>query len=153
MISGGALAEGDDKITDIVENELGACIVAEDNCTGLKPLYNQIGEDGDVFENIARGYLGQAPCARMKPIEEAISFSVDLAKEYNADGVIFYYLKFCPCYSITISKYLEAFQKAGIPAIVLGGDYSGGDVGQIRTRLEAFVEMIGKNDRFTEKEI
>lgn len=144
MLAGGIVAHGDDKIVSILENELGAYVVAEDNCTGLKPIYNEIPEDGDVYQNLANGYLDQPPCFRMQPVEDAVKFSVDLAKEYNVDGIVYYYLKFCSAYAIMTRDYIDAFQKLGIPLLVLSGDYSGGDAGQFRTRLEAFVEVLNE---------
>lgn len=144
LLAGGMAAQGDDKIIEILENELGAFVVAEDNCTGLKPIYNQIPEEGDVYENFANGYLDQPPCFRMNPIEDSVKFSVNLAKEYNVDGIVYYYLKFCSAYAIMTREYIDTFQKLGIPMLVLSGDYSGGDAGQLRTRLEAFVEVLSE---------
>lgn len=144
LLAGGIAAQGDEKIVEILEDELGAFVVAEDNCTGMKPIYNQIPENGDVYQNLANGYLDQPPCFRMNPIEDAIKFSVNLAKEYNVDGIVYYYLKFCLAYAIMTREYIETFQKLGIPMLVISGDYSGGDVGQIRTRLEAFVEVLAE---------
>jgi benzoyl-CoA reductase/2-hydroxyglutaryl-CoA dehydratase subunit BcrC/BadD/HgdB len=86
----------------------------------------------------------------MKPVEDAIKFSTDLALEYKIDGVVFYYLKFCPCSSIMVQDYVDAFQNLKIPMLVLPGDYAHGDEGQIRTRLEAFVEVL--NERGTNYE-
>lgn len=143
MLSGGIIADGDNKITQILENELGASIVAEDNCTGIKPLSFQIkAEGGDIYENLAEAYLGKAPCARMYQIQDMVQYSVNLAKEYDVDGIVLYYLKFCPCYSMVEKVYSEAFKEAGIPLIILSGDYSVGDEGQFKTRLEAFTEML-----------
>ena len=142
MLAGGVVAQGDNKIVNIVENELGAFIVAEDNCTGLKSLYKDIPEEGNVYEALAKGYMNMPPCFQMRPVEDAIRFSTELAKEYQVDGVIYYYLKFCPRYSIMAHDYIQTFQNLGIPLLVLPGDYSNGDEGQIRTRLEAFVEVL-----------
>lgn len=141
MLSGGILADGDRKLTRIIE-DFGIDVVVEDNCSGLKPFLNSTPETGNWMEDIADAYLNQAPCARMKPIEEMIEVSVNLAKEYRVDGVIFYYLKFCPCYSIIISKYQEAFQKINIPVLVVTSDYSVGDEGQIKIRVESFAEIL-----------
>lgn len=145
MISGGIIADGDTKITKIVEEEIGARIVVEDNCSGLKPFSRDLGSSSDnVFEDIADGYLGQAPCARMKPVGELVEFSANLAIDYKVDGVIFYYMKFCPCYSIILREYLNKFQELNIPVLVIPGDYAKGDEGQLKTRIEAFIEVLGE---------
>lgn len=144
MLSGGVLADGDEKITGLLY-ELGADIVAEDNCTGLKPFLHTVPETGNWVEDLADGYLGQAPCAKMKPLNEMVEHSVKLAQEYKAEAVVLYYLKFCPCYSMILRKVTEAFEAAGIPLLVVGSDYSKGDEGQIKIRVEAFLEMLSQN--------
>lgn len=143
LLTGGIIADGDDKITRILEG-LGVEIVAEDNCTGIKPVSFQVPEqeDGDVYEQLAEAYLGKAPCSRMYPKEDMLDYTGNLAKEYDIDGVVVYYLKFCPSYSVEEKLYRNLFKKAGIPLIIIAGDYSVGDEGQIKTRLEAFVELI-----------
>ncbi len=103
MISGGIMADGDNKLVDILE-DLGANIVAEDNCAGLRPFTRDIPSTGDWKGDIVHGYRGQAPCARMKPLDSVIEASVELAKQYKPDGIAFYYLKFCPTYSISFSR-------------------------------------------------
>lgn len=150
MLTGGIVAEGDTKVTGILE-DLGANIVVEDNCTGLKPFLHGIPEHGNWSKDLADGYLGQAPCARMKPLSEMIEKSVSLAKEYNVDGVVLYYLKFCPCYSMMLKKFAEEFEKANIPTLIIASDYAKGDEGQIKIRAEAFLEMLEGEDKYAGK--
>lgn len=143
MLTGGVLAEGDTKVTGIIEQQIGARIVIEDSCSGYSPFARDIPEDGaDVFEDISRGYFGKAPCVRMIPMDDRINYAAELAKEYDVDGVIYYYLKFCPGYSIGKDKFVKTFQKANIPIMELATDYSSGDEGQIKTRIEAFKEVL-----------
>lgn len=145
MLSGGIVADGDSKVTKIVEEGLGARIVVEDNCSGLKPFLHDLKENSEnVLTDIVDGYLGQAPCARMKPVEEMIQNSIELAKEYKVDGIIFRYIKFCPCYSIIIRSYLDKFQELNIPVLVIPGDYALGDEGQLKTRIDAFIEVLNE---------
>ncbi len=148
LLAGGIIADGDYKLTTILE-DLGANIVAEDNCAGLRPFSRNIPDTGDWKYDIARGYRGQAPCARMKPLNDVIDASVELAKKYKVEGAVFYYLKFCPTYSMFIKKYTDALQAIGVPVLVVSSDYSKGDEGQIKIRAEAFLEMLGgvKNGR------
>ena len=142
LMSGGIIADGDRRVLDLVEDEIGAAIVAEDHCTGLSPFYQDTDATGDPWRALANGYLDRAPCARQVPLEKRVQFAVDLAREYNVDGVLFTYLKFCPCYGLTKGKFINAFQAAGFPVLELGTDYSQGDVGQIKTRVEAFIEVL-----------
>lgn len=144
MMTGGIVGDGDRRLLEIVENEIGARIVVEDHCSGLSPFYYQISENEDPYLALADGYLNQAPCARMSPLEDRIDFSGKLAKEYDVDAVLFTYLKFCPCYGITKNNFLRYFQSLGLPVLELPIDYSRGDEGQIKTRVEAFIEVLSE---------
>jgi len=136
------VADGDRRILDLIEDEIGARVVVEDHCTGLSPFIHDTAEQGDPWRALADAYLDQAPCARQFPIERRVDLSARLATDYQVDGVIYTYLKFCPCYGLTKNLFLRRFQSLGIPVLELASDYSHGDVGQIRTRLEAFVEVL-----------
>ncbi len=143
LIAGGALAEGDTTATRIIENNLGAYVVAEDNCTGYKLFIDDVPDnEGDVLEAIAEGYLRRAPCIRMKPLMENEDLAVEIANEYDVDGVVFYYLKFCPGYSIAKNQFSQRFKEEGFPILEVPNDYSSNDEGQLLTRLEAFVEVL-----------
>lgn len=143
MIVGGIIAEGDNKVTRLIEEEVGAKIVVEDNCTGYSPFTNIIPDkNGDIVNDIANSYLTKTACARMKPLADRIDFSANLAKEYNVDGIIYYYLKFCPCYGIAKNEFIHKFQELNIPVLEVPCDYSKGDEGQIKTRIDAFVEVL-----------
>jgi benzoyl-CoA reductase/2-hydroxyglutaryl-CoA dehydratase subunit BcrC/BadD/HgdB len=58
------------------------------------------------------------------------------------DAVIYYTLKFCPSFSQTKGLFMRRFHDMGLPAMELDTDYSQGDTGQIKTRLEAFIEVL-----------
>jgi predicted CoA-substrate-specific enzyme activase len=144
MIAGGIIAEGDNKLTNLIENTIpGVRVVVEDNCTGYSPFARDIVEtEEDVLKNIADGYLSQAPCARMKPLSDRVDFSAALVEEYDVDGVIYYFMKFCPCYGIAKNEFVRRFQEMGLLVLEIPGDYSAGDEGQLKTRLEAFIEVL-----------
>jgi predicted CoA-substrate-specific enzyme activase len=142
MISGSVLADGDRKIHDILEGEYGGLVVAEDVCTGLRPFCHELSEEGDPLNTLVGGYLDQAPCARMKPLSDAARFAANLALEYGAEGVLYTYLKFCPTHSVGMKEYLTAFQRVNLPVLELSSDYSHSSEGQIRTRIEAFIEVL-----------
>lgn len=62
--------------------------------------------------------------------------------EYQADGVIDVVLSGCHTYAIETNKIKEASREVGVNYMSLETDYSKQDVGQIRTRLEAFIELL-----------
>ena len=81
-------------------------------------------------------------CACFTPNSGRIDDVVRLAQEYEADGIVQYDLQFCGPYQIEATLVERAAKAAGIPTLRIDTDYSMGDVGQLSTRVEAFLEMI-----------
>jgi benzoyl-CoA reductase/2-hydroxyglutaryl-CoA dehydratase subunit BcrC/BadD/HgdB len=65
------------------------------------------------------------------------------AKASGARGVIAHVVKFCDPYLVRMPAFREALREAGLPILVLEGDCTLRSLGQHRTRIEAFVEMLG----------
>jgi predicted CoA-substrate-specific enzyme activase len=147
MMLGGIVSDGDRRLVKIVEEDIGASIVVEDHCTGLSSVFYDHPETGDPLASLSNGYLNMAPCARMTPIEKRVRFSENLARDYDVDGVIYAYVKFCPCYGITKRNFINKFHEMGIPVLELSIDYSKSDEGQLKTRVEAFVEVLEELQR------
>ena len=82
-------------------------------------------------------------CACFTPNEGRIEDIVRLAREYEADGVVHYNLQFCHTYANEAALVEKALEKAGIPLLRIETDYSDEDAGQLRTRIDAFLEVIG----------
>ena len=100
-----------------------------------------VDETIDPMRAIAEKYLA-IPCSVMTPNKGREELLTELIKEYKVDGVIDIILQSCHTYAIetkTIQKHVNSLE---IPFLTIETDYSTSDSGQIRTRLEAFVEMI-----------
>jgi len=98
-------------------------------------------EGEDPYSFLARLYLQREPCARMKFAGDKLADLEEILKNYHIDGIIFFYLKFCdPWYYY--GQLLKEIIK-DIPVLVLEGEYSTAATGQLRTRISAFLEMIG----------
>jgi len=82
-------------------------------------------------------------CACFTPNQGRIDDILRLAKEYKADGVIDVNLKFCTLYDMEGRDVERALKKEGIPVLGLETDYTDTDAEQLRTRIGAFVEMLG----------
>jgi predicted CoA-substrate-specific enzyme activase len=144
MMAGGIVADGDRRLLELVEDNIGARVVIEDHCTGARNASFQIDESIEPYRALAEGYLDQSPCTRMKPLQERIEISGRLAREYDVDGILYVYLKFCPCYGQIKHQFFKHYQEMGIPVLEIAMDYSASDQGQLKTRLEAFIEVLGE---------
>ena len=134
------------KLHAVIEGS-GGIVVCEETCTGTRYFENTVREDGTTLEEqleaIAERGLG-INCACFTPNDARVEDVIRLAKEFKADGVVYYNLQFCQPYSIEYRKVEKALQEAGIPVIKIESDFSDEDMGQLQTRVQAFLEMIGK---------
>jgi len=92
---------------------------------------------------IAERYL-RINCSCFTPNDERIEQILQYYKDYNAAGVIHYTLQFCHTYKVEFVRVRETLGKADIPVLEIETDYSEGDVGQLKTRIEAFIEQISR---------
>ena len=82
-------------------------------------------------------------CAIFTPNESRVQHILCMAKELQAQGVIHYGLQFCSPYQIEAGPVEKRLEKEGVPTLRIDTDYGQEDVGQIQTRVEAFVERLG----------
>jgi benzoyl-CoA reductase/2-hydroxyglutaryl-CoA dehydratase subunit BcrC/BadD/HgdB len=131
------------KIHDLIE-KAGAVVVGEETCTGERYFRNLTEPADDVNEmlaNIAKRSM-KTNCACFTPNHGRIEDIIAMKHELKADGVIDLALQFCQSYSIesfTVGKELE---KHNIPYLKLESDFSKEDQGQLKTRIDAFLEML-----------
>lgn len=143
LLTGSTLALGDGKVLDICE-ESGGAIVIEEFAEGIKPYWQEIADDGDPMEAIAEAYfMKRVPPACFRPGKERHDFLIKLVRDFKADGVIWYELMYRESYK-TESYYFPARlrQETGLPMLVIDSDYDPAEVGQMRTRIETFVETL-----------
>ncbi|TEB11374.1 double-cubane-cluster-containing anaerobic reductase [Pelotomaculum propionicicum] len=146
IVTGTPMALPNWKIPHIIETS-GAVIVAEELCTGLRYFENLVPEEaentGQMVEDIASRYLN-INCACFTPNEGRMEKLVNLAKEYKADGIIHCSLAFCDPYLVEANRVENILKENDIPMLKIETDYGQEDSGQIKTRVEAFLEMIDK---------
>jgi benzoyl-CoA reductase/2-hydroxyglutaryl-CoA dehydratase subunit BcrC/BadD/HgdB len=134
------------KVHHLLESA-GAAVVCEESCTGTRFFSDLAGEDGATLDAqtnaIADRYM-KINCACFTPNQERLDDVVRLAKEYKVDGVVHYNLQFCQTYANEATKVEKRLADEGIPLLRLETDYSDEDAGQLRTRIDAFLEMIRK---------
>lgn len=129
------------KVVKAIE-EHGGNVVVYENCGGAKSVDRLIDEDAeDIYKAIAERYLAIG-CSVMTPDNNRIELMGRLLEEYNIEGVVEMTLQACHTYNIE-AKSIEKFVKSkGLPYIHVETDYSQADIGQLDTRIAAFLEMI-----------
>jgi len=144
MLSGCPMAVPNWKLPFVVESS-GAIIVGEESCIGTRNIRDLVDESAETVEDmldaLAERYM-HIDCACFTPNTERLEHVVEMAQDLKADGVIHYGLSFCQPYAMEAFKVEKALQDAGIPMLSIETDYSMEDVEQLKTRVEAFVEML-----------
>jgi benzoyl-CoA reductase/2-hydroxyglutaryl-CoA dehydratase subunit BcrC/BadD/HgdB len=133
------------KIPRIIE-ESNAIIVEDELCSAQRLFYDPIVIDentiNDMYRAIAERYLYPCTCPCFSPNDERSELIMNKIKDYKIDGVVFHVLKGCHLNSIESTRVDNLLRKHNIPMLKIESEYDEGDVEQIRTRVEAFLEII-----------
>lgn len=144
IVTGVPTGVGAEKVLKIIE-ESGAAIVYIENCSGMKQYLHDVATTGSPLDAIADKYL-ETPCSCMSPNTGRLELLAKLAKEYHADGVVDITWIGCHTYNVESRVLKDYLSKHGnVPLLQIETDYSQGDAGQIKTRVEAFLEMTTKH--------
>jgi len=144
LISGCPMAVPNWKLPAIVESS-GAVIVGEESCVGERGCRNLVDDSADdldgLIDALVERYLA-IDCAIFTPNTERTDHIKEMAQASKADGVIQYTLNFCQPYAMETMPIENELEATGLPTLRIETDYSQEDMGQLQTRVEAFVELL-----------
>jgi benzoyl-CoA reductase/2-hydroxyglutaryl-CoA dehydratase subunit BcrC/BadD/HgdB len=144
VISGCPMAVPNWKLPSIIESA-GAVVVGEESCIGARGTQNLVSTEGDsvdaLMDNLVDRYF-TIDCAVFTPNPTRAEHARQIASDTRADGVIHYALQFCTPYQMEAFPLEREMEDGGVPILRIDTDYSQEDLGQLRTRVEAFVEQI-----------
>ncbi|MFA4916233.1 MAG: double-cubane-cluster-containing anaerobic reductase [Syntrophales bacterium] len=144
LISGCPMAVPNWKVPSIIETS-GAVIVGEESCVGERGSRNLVDNSGSTLDSLMDALVDRylmIDCAIYTPNNERREHIREMVAQYKADGVILYAIQFCAPYTVEATEIEKELEKDGIPAIRIETDYSQEDVGQIKTRIQAFIERL-----------
>ncbi len=145
IVSGCPMAVPNWKLPMLIETA-GAVIVGEESCVGERGTRGLAAEGGTTVEEMLDAVVERyfaIDCAVFTPNPSRLDHVREMVKKCGAQGVIHYGLQFCQPYIIEGGPVEEALEREGVPTLRLETDYSQEDAGQLRTRIEAFLERIG----------
>ena len=137
----------DPEFTKQIE-DAGALVVADRYCFGSLPGRDviELNETDDVLTQVCLHYLKTSQCPRFmsqEKVQGRRDFVAGLARDYHAEGVIYEQLKFCEYWGYERALASHIMQSDhGIPAVSIDRQYTAGGSGQLRTRVQAFVESL-----------
>lgn len=144
MVSGTPMALPNWKLHNVIETS-GGIVVNEESCIGtryFKDLMDETNVSIDAQLSALTDRYMKIDCSCFTPNDERVDQVLKEYKESSAQGIVHYCLQFCHTYNIEAIKLKEACEKRHIPFLAIESDYSPEDVGQIQTRVEAFLEQV-----------
>ncbi|MGV8121590.1 MAG: double-cubane-cluster-containing anaerobic reductase [Candidatus Xenobiia bacterium LiM19] len=142
MLMGCPIAGDAEKIIRVLE-QAGAAVVVQESCSGIKPFLRMVEEDSsDPLTALARRYF-ELPCSVMTPNHRRLEVIDSLIDEYRPDAVVDVILAGCHTYNIesySVNEHIS--RKHGLPFLKVETDYSPEGGEQVRTRVEALLEMV-----------
>jgi benzoyl-CoA reductase/2-hydroxyglutaryl-CoA dehydratase subunit BcrC/BadD/HgdB len=144
LVSGCPQAVPNWKLPMIVETA-GAVIVGEESCVGERGTRNLTDEAGETVDEMLDAIVDryfQVDCAIFTPNSDRLDHIQEMVATYKADGVIHYGLQFCQPYLMEAIPVEKALEEKNIPCLRIETDYGMEDVGQLKTRVEAFIEQL-----------
>lgn len=140
VLSGGICDFPD--VYKIIE-EAGGAVVWDDLCMGTRTFAGEFAAKHDPMEAIAGRYLERIVCpAKHKNLTQRAENLIGSVRQRNACGVIILLLKFCDPHAFDYPYLKSALEKEGIPHMLLEVEDRLPPDGQLRTRFEAFLEML-----------
>jgi len=140
LLAGGELE--DPAYIRVIEG-LGGLVVTDLLCFGLRGFWDLVDEDSEPIAALAKRYLQRSiSCPRMVDYQQRLKFLKDLAKEFKVDGTIVQRMRMCDNWGCDSAMIEWRARKDGTPCLILDREYLMSAVGQMRTRVQAFLETI-----------
>ena len=145
LFTGSTLAQGDSKVMNIIDDS-GGLIVMEEFAEGIRPYWSNVKLDGNLMANLAETYFMDRVCPGwFRPGTERLDFLINLAREYHPVGVVWYQLMYRESYKVESHFFPSMLKKeTGLPMLVVESEYDAMETGPMKTRMETFIEIIGR---------
>ena len=131
--------------------DCGAHVVMDDLCIGSRFYWHDVEVTPDPLDGLARRYLEKLVCPRTyRPspgsheadLENRFGYLRGYAQEFNVKGVILYIIRFCDTHEFDVPDVRDYLQRIGLPTLHIEDDYTLAGIEGLRTRVQAFLEMI-----------
>lgn len=146
----------DTALIEMIE-ELDANLVMDDICVGTRQHFSDVELTEDPLDGLAYRYLVELKCPRtfreavfgetkkdhMKDLESRFGYIRDFAKEWGVSGVILQSVRYCDCHGYEVPGLKDYLDNIGLPNTYLEHDYNEAALAPLRTRVQAFLEVIG----------
>jgi len=145
VLAGAPLIYPNYKLLRVVE-EAGAVAVADDSCAGTHRLYLHLAPRDwsrrELMAALAEKTLLPCMCPCFSTSDDRVLRVKELARAAHADGVVYHQLRNCILFAVESEIFRRELMPDGLPLLIVNTDYSPEDTEQLRTRIEAFLEIL-----------
>jgi len=137
---------------ELVEDS-GAWVVADDLCPGAREFLSAVDVTADPLAGLAERYLRKIKCGRtyremkgnyQEYLEDRFGHMGRMIDDFGVDGVVLYIYKYCDPYGFEVPQIKSFIEAKGTPVLYLEDEYSMSTIGRLRTRIQAFLELLAK---------
>ncbi len=132
--------------------DTGAWVVADDLCPGAREYSSDVAVTDDPMDGIAERYLRKINCGRSyreqtgtypEYLEDRFGHLGRAIRDFKVDGVILYIYKYCDPFGFEVPAMKSYIESVGTPVLYVEDEYSMSTIARLRTRIQAFLEMLG----------
>jgi benzoyl-CoA reductase/2-hydroxyglutaryl-CoA dehydratase subunit BcrC/BadD/HgdB len=140
----------DSSFMEIIE-ESGTNVVIDDICIGSRVYWPDVDITNDPIDDLAERYLKRLMCPRtyrqrtgtyQQYLEERFGHIRHFIKDFRVNGVILFIYKYCDPYGFEVPAMKSYIESLNIPVLYLEDEYSLSTIGRLKTRIQAFLELI-----------
>ena len=114
-------------------------------CFGTRQFWSDVEQTPDPLDGLSQRYLGRIYCPRSfreGKAKDRFEYLLDFARDFSVNSAVLYTIRYCDTYGFDLPDVRDILKEAGLPVLVILDDYSDTSVAALRTRIQAFVEMI-----------
>jgi benzoyl-CoA reductase/2-hydroxyglutaryl-CoA dehydratase subunit BcrC/BadD/HgdB len=143
LLTGVPVVHGAERVVDIIEDN-GGLVVCSENCTGVKPILEDVDASRDPLRAIAEKYF-HLPCSVMTPNTRRMDSLERLVAEYRPHCIVELIWQACLTYDVEAARVKKLAGKLGLPYLRIETDYSPSDSARIAVRVQALFETVSSN--------
>lgn len=145
LLAGSPLIFPNFKILEVLEQS-GCSVAADMLCSAYGRLFDPVVMDEDTEEGLVRAlslkYIAASLCPCFLSLTKYLDNLIDLVRTHRLDGVVYHTLRLCQVFDLQVAMIRQVLKARGIPFLAIKTDLGREDIGQLKTRVEAFVEML-----------
>ncbi|GAW93808.1 2-hydroxyacyl-CoA dehydratase subunit D [Calderihabitans maritimus] len=122
--------------------ECGGQVVSDDLCTGSRYYWQEVKTGKNPLEALAERYINKIPCFCVHPTQRRFDLIKKLVLERQVEGVVILLQKFCDTYLFEYPAIKEMLDELGVSSLFIEVEQGMSSTGQVKTRIEAFIESL-----------